>query len=250
MVPAAGPPQPGAEDVAPAPCGVPDAASGYRVAHGQGYTRSATAAATCEVTATWCVDPHSAVKQVRLRLVNRGHRTLHLRMVGIVEWMMGANRADRGTVHTALFRQRLPPAHEAGAGPAASGADRAAVHAARARRRLRRRHRLPRRWPADADEAEDWTCDRREFFDARGRLVLPDHFGQRHGSGLDPCAALSTSVTLAAGDTRGTRVPAGLCRPPRRSAPAGHHGCGRRRHRSALDQRARALGRAARRHAR
>ena len=38
----------------------------------------------------------------------------------------------------------------------------------------------------NADEAEDWSCDRRELFDARGRLVLPDHLGQCQGSGLDP----------------------------------------------------------------
>ena len=48
-----------------------------------------------DVDVHWCVDPQTAVKQVRMRLVNRGHRTLHLRVVGIVEWMMGANRSDR-----------------------------------------------------------------------------------------------------------------------------------------------------------
>ena len=30
--------------------------------------------------------------------------------------------------------------------------------------------------------------------------MLPDHFGQRSGSGLDPCAALSTQVAVAAGE--------------------------------------------------
>ena len=60
---------------------------------------------------TWCVDAHSAVKQVEIRLVNRGHRTLHLRVIGLVEWMMGASRADRNTVHTARFSQRLPALH-------------------------------------------------------------------------------------------------------------------------------------------
>jgi cyclic beta-1,2-glucan synthetase len=45
----------------------------------------------------------------------------------------------------------------------------------------------------------DWTCDRRECFDARGRLVLPDHFGQRSGVGMDPCAALSTHFVVLAG---------------------------------------------------
>jgi cyclic beta-1,2-glucan synthetase len=49
------------------------------------------------------------------------------------------------------------------------------------------------------DDSEDWTCDRRECFDARGRLVLPDHLGQRSGDGLDPCAVLSTRVVLTPG---------------------------------------------------
>jgi cyclic beta-1,2-glucan synthetase len=31
--------------------------------------------------------------------------------------------------------------------------------------------------------------------------VLPDHFGQRSGAGLDPCAALSTNVAIASGET-------------------------------------------------
>ncbi len=89
-----------------------DAASVYRVAHGQGYSVDQPPPRRLEVhvrRGAWTRD--SAVKQVRLRLVNRGHRTLHLRIAGIAEWMMGANRADRGTVHTALYRQRLPAAH-------------------------------------------------------------------------------------------------------------------------------------------
>jgi cyclic beta-1,2-glucan synthetase len=142
---------------------------------------------------------------VRLRLVNRGHRTLHLRIAGIAEWMMGANRADRSTVHTALHRQRLPVSHDDGR----------ALGEGRARDRRLSALLCTQRERAggfgagtaflalagDADEAEDWTCDRRELFDARGRLVLPDHLGQQQGSGLDPCAALSTRVTLPAGDT-------------------------------------------------
>ncbi|MBC7729526.1 MAG: carbohydrate-binding protein, partial [Microbacteriaceae bacterium] len=53
----------------------------------------------------------------------------------------------------------------------------------------------------DADEHAHWTCDRRECFDARGRLVVPDHGGQRSGAGLDPCAWLATNLVLVPGDT-------------------------------------------------
>ena len=161
----------------------------YRVAHGQGYSVVSHRRGDLDVTTTWCVDPATSVKQVRIRLVNRGHRSLSLRVVGIVEWMMGANRSDRATVHTAPWRQRLPDAklhallatqrdHSAGFGEGTAFLALA----------------------SSQDDPGDWTCDRRECFDARGRLVLPDHFGQRSGSGLDPCAAISTTLALAAGE--------------------------------------------------
>jgi cyclic beta-1,2-glucan synthetase len=165
------------------------AGSTYRVTHGQGHTVIRHRRGDADVTASWCVDAQSSVKQVRLHIVNRGHRALRLRAIGIAEWMMGASRADRGTVHTALYRQRLPnqkltallcTQRERSAGFGDGTAFLALA--------------------GGADETVDWTCDRREFFDARGRLVLPDHFGQHSGSGLDPCAALSTPIAVAAGD--------------------------------------------------
>ena len=181
--------------------GLHDTPVAYRVAHGQGYTMISHRRGSLQVNVSWCVDPHSAVKQVRLRLVNRGHRTLHLRIAGIAEWMMGANRADRGTVHTALYRQRLPAAYEAGTPAGAERRLTALLCTQRERAAGFGDGTAFFALAGEAGEAEDWTCDRRELFDARGRLVLPDHLGQRQGSGLDPCAALSTRVTLPAGDT-------------------------------------------------
>ena len=172
----------------------------YRVAHGQGYTVATHRRGDLEVSAAWCVDAHIAVKQVRLRLVNRGHRTQRLRAIGLAEWVMGAQRGDRATTDTASFTQRLPggPRDDAAATPrklialtctqrdvsAGFGAGTAFLAVA-----------------TGADEAPDWTCDRRECFDARGRLAVPDHYGQRSGAGLDPCAAIATLVTLGAGES-------------------------------------------------
>ena len=162
----------------------------YRVSHGQGYSVISHRRADLEVTVCWCVDVHTSVKQVQVSLVNHGRRTLHLRLVGIAEWMMGSRRADRSTVHTALHRQRLPEQNltallctqrERSSG---FGGGTAFLCLA-----------------GEVDASEDWTCDRRECFDARGRLVLPDHFGQRSGAGLDPCAALSTRLALGPGQT-------------------------------------------------
>ncbi len=162
----------------------------YHVAHGQGYSVISHRRGDMEVTASWCVDTQTSVKQVRLEIVNRGSRTLHLRVIGIVEWMMGANRSDRSTVQTALYRQRLPEQkltallctqRERSAG---FGEGTAFFGLAGA-----------------VNESEDWTCDRRECFDTHGRLAVPDHFGQRSGEGLDPCAALSSQLVLPAGDS-------------------------------------------------
>ena len=163
----------------------------YRVAHGQGYSSISHRRGDVEVTATWCVDPASAVKQVRLRLVNRGHRTQQLRLVGIAEWLMGANRSDRGSTHTAhaalndgRLTALLCTQRDRSAGFGEGTAFLALAREA-----------------GDAADAVDWTCDRRECFDARGRLVLPDHFGEHSGAGLDPCAALATNLVIATGET-------------------------------------------------
>ena len=179
----------------------------YRIAHGQGYSVIGHRRGDLDVSVSWCVDPQSSVKQIRIRLVNRGHKTLLLRVVGMAEWMMGANRSDRGTVHTALHRERLP---EAGTSASAN-----AVDTPRSPQLTALLCTQPERSAGfgngtaflaltghnTRDGLDDWTCDRRECFDARGRLVLPDHFGERSGSGLDPCAALSTRLSLLAGES-------------------------------------------------
>ncbi|MFN0184314.1 MAG: GH36-type glycosyl hydrolase domain-containing protein [Aquabacterium sp.] len=162
----------------------------YQVTHGQGLSVARHRRGEAEITAGWCVDTEHDVKQVRLQVTNRGMRTLHWRAVGLVEWMLGAQRSDRGTVDTALHRQRLPERkltallatqRESAGGFGGGTAFLASV--------------------GPDDTNEDWTCDRRECFDARGCLVLPDHFGQRGGSGLDPCAALSVALTVTPGET-------------------------------------------------
>ncbi|MEO7128092.1 MAG: hypothetical protein ABI040_04395 [Rhodoferax sp.] len=186
--------------VAPSAWG--DGAVAYRVSHGQGYSIISHRRGELEVTATWCVDPDTCVKQVQLRLVNHGTRTLQLRVVGIAEWIMGANRTDRSTVLTAVHFQRLRAIVPHGV-EGDDGRDRRLTTLLCTQRECAAGFGGGTAFLATAgaaDEEHDWTCDRRECFDARGRLVLPDHFGQNSGAGLDPCAALSMRVTLGAGE--------------------------------------------------
>ncbi len=158
----------------------------YRVVHGQGYSSISHQHGNLAVTATWCVDAQSAVKQIHLTLQNHGHKTLHLRLIGLAEWLMGASRSDRATARTALLQvpgltALLCTQRERSAGFGDGTAFLAVT--------------------SSAQVSEDWTCDRRECFDARGQLVLPDIFGQLSGDGLDPCAALSTPMTLGGGQS-------------------------------------------------
>ena len=156
----------------------------YEVSHGQGLSTVAHRRGDAEVTASWCVDAKRALKQVRVRIVNRGSRSLHLRLVGMVEWVMGGGRDARRTTRSAR--------HDTAAGTTllctqverADGFGGATAFLAVAPR---------------AGDAPDWSCDRREWFDATGSLVLPDVLGQRQGAGLDPSAALAVRIHLEAG---------------------------------------------------
>ena len=180
-----------------------DSDATYQVAHGQGYSVIAHRHGDLEVRASWCVDPLTAVKQVRVRLINRGHRNLHLRLIGVAEWMMGANRTDRRTVSTSLHSLSLdaisptmiPSSDQSGRELTAllcRQSDRSAGFGEGTAFLAVTR---------PADEPQDWTCDRRELFDAQGSVVLPAQFGRAAGSGLDPCAALATSFRLGAGES-------------------------------------------------
>ncbi|MDE2079913.1 MAG: carbohydrate-binding protein [Burkholderiales bacterium] len=166
------------------------AGASYRIAHAPGTSTIGHRHTELEVTLAWCVDAALAVRQLRVRVVNRGAAERSLRLVGIVEWLLGAARGDRRSVHTALHRP-------GGAGPAC-----VALLA------TQQEHSAgfgggTAFWALTGDPAGsaavDWTCDRRECFDARGRAVLPDVFGRTQGSGGEPCAALSTELVLPPG---------------------------------------------------
>ena len=184
--------------VTPSAWGDPSAT--YRVSHGQGHSEISHRRGDLDVTVSWCVDPEKSVKQVRLRLVNRGHRTQQLRAIGIAEWVMGGARGDRASAQSALFTQRLPASTEFYASEVAQRKLVALLCTQRERSTGFGGGTAFLALAVPAEESADWTCDRRECFDARGRLAVPDHYGQRSGTNFDPCAALSTRLTLGAGE--------------------------------------------------
>ncbi len=167
--------------------------STYEVEHGQGHTTITHRHGAVGVSISWCVDVDSAVKQVRIVLTNGGLRKEHLRLVGMVEWLLGERRSDRATLQTGHAFTDDPAAAQllgllctqtdaSGAFGGSTGffceGDSGFMH---------------------HSEGLDWGCDRRLFFDGQGQPVLPHRLGQRSGLGLDPCAALSRSLTLRPG---------------------------------------------------
>ncbi|MCY7306301.1 MAG: carbohydrate-binding protein, partial [Rhodoferax sp.] len=61
----------------------------YQVAHGQGSSSISHRRGDVQVSARWCVDSVAAVKHVHLRIHNSGSRSQKLRLLGMVEWMLG-----------------------------------------------------------------------------------------------------------------------------------------------------------------
>ena len=166
-------------------------ATRYQVVHSQGLTTISHRRGPLAVSISWCVDADSAVKQVRIQLTNHGAGKAHLRIIGLVEWMMGEKRSDRATLLSSPRFEKPPGNALLGLlctqTEAAMGFGGGTAFFCEAQGTL-----------GEPDNL-DWTCDRRAFFDAAGQLALPQRLGQRSGYGLDPCAALSRPLTLRPG---------------------------------------------------
>lgn len=163
----------------------------YRVTHAQGLTSIVHEVEGLRLAVHWCVDPNTAIKQVRVQVHNTGPGKRHLRLVALVEWLMGERRADRSTLHT----RAVPGDGHALAGlfcsQTRSGAAAGTAFLAEVP--------PPGSGTVLHGEGPDWTCDRRALFDAAGQLVLPRHLGRASGAGVDPCAAHARLFTLRPG---------------------------------------------------
>lgn len=168
------------------------------IEHGQGVTVLEQRHGGLAIRSTWCVDPQRPVKQVRITLTNHGQEPLRLRAIGLLEWVMGSQRLDRQSVATAC---------DASQNDAMPTGDVAPVLLA-IQRDAQSGHGGSTAFFAvcapqeDAPPHIDWTCDRRELFDARGHRVVPDHLAEQAGLGQDPCAALSCPLDVPAGESR------------------------------------------------
>jgi cyclic beta-1,2-glucan synthetase len=156
---------------------------GYQVTHRAGASVFAHQRGALAVQACVMVHPVEAAKCVRVRLHNPSAAPMHLRLVALVEWIMGAQRRHRMTLQTeyvgdvqAVLARQME--HEGGLGEGTAFL----------------------MWLGEANApVTQWTCDRAECWNAQGQLQLPLALGGRHGFGLDPCGALVTDIHLEPG---------------------------------------------------
>lgn len=174
------------------------------IEHGIGYSRSRQHVDDLTIELCWCVDRDAAVKQVQVSIRTDGRARRRLRLVALAEWQLGSARSERLSVTThndwlttgplgaglpqperALSLQATQLDHLGGFGNATAA--------------LCIRPKPSRETARVRLDTQDWTCDRREFFDPAGQLVLPTSLSRRCGSGLDACAALAARIELDGG---------------------------------------------------
>jgi cyclic beta-1,2-glucan synthetase len=160
-------------------------AATYIARHGRGYSRFEHASHGIESDLLQFVPVDASIKISRLKLHNRSGRARRLSVTAYVEWALGPSRsAGLPFVTTALdswsgaifARNRWSAAF----GPRVAFAD-------------------------FSGRQTDWTGDRREFIGRNGTIRDPAALAggaalsNSLGAGLDPCAALRSSLVLAPG---------------------------------------------------
>jgi cyclic beta-1,2-glucan synthetase len=154
----------------------------YITRHGQGYSRFEHLSHRVFSELTLLVAPHDPVKLAILVLENRSQSERTLSITYYVEWALGPSRG-MGAPYIVTELDAQTGALFAQNSWNAEFAERVAF--------------------ADMSGAQsDWTADRCQFLGRNGSvqrpaaLVLGGPLGKQVGAGLDPCAALRTSVRL------------------------------------------------------
>ncbi|HTQ05780.1 MAG TPA: glucoamylase family protein [Polyangiaceae bacterium] len=156
----------------------------YTVAHGQGYSRFTHTRSQLFHELTVFVAADAPVAFQRVRIENRGTTPRRLSVFGVVEWVLGGNReTSRLTVATGwdAAARALTAQNPFAITPLGVAFFAATVPIA------------------------SFTANREEFFGMPGSRTWPHALRRsalsgQYGVGLDPCAALQTSVTLAPGE--------------------------------------------------
>ncbi len=163
-----------------------DETATYVARHGWGYSRFEHVSHAIAADLLEFVPLADPIKISRLTLRNRSHRARRISLTAYVEWVLGPARAAAAP----FVKTRIDP--DSGAMLASNPWNPAFA------RRI-----------AFADLAgrqTHWTGDRREFIGRNGALSMPAGLASnavlsgRVGAGLDPCAALRTTVEIAPND--------------------------------------------------
>ena len=164
-----------------------------RVRHGQGWSEIGQRFGAVDTLLQVVVDAEAPLRQSLLRLtLAPGAPARRVRLTGWVEWLMGSARQERLSLRTGV----LEPEGAGGPALACTQLDHLGGQGGATAFMLLQPARAQ---DADAVQPAGWTCDRTEFFDAHGRMRLPQQPGGRSGAGLDACAALALDVELVPG---------------------------------------------------
>jgi cellobiose phosphorylase len=157
------------------------------VRHGQGYTRYAQASSRLDQVLQVFVPPDDPLKVVCLTVRNDGDRPRRLSATYYAEWVLGTAR-EHAPLHVVCERDPESNAILARNAWAGDFAEQIA-------------------FVACGSPARSVTADRREFLGEHGSTARPAALrsvglSDRVGPGLDPCAAMTTELTLSPGETR------------------------------------------------
>ena len=91
------------------PSAAGDAESEYRIAHGQGYTVISHRRGALDTSVTWCVDARARSSRCAFASSTAATGRCSCASIGVAEWILGAQRSDRGSTHTHFASVRAAP---------------------------------------------------------------------------------------------------------------------------------------------